>query len=129
MKLCLIGSTRFMDLYQNFNRRLTMAGHIVYSVAMVSSAERGTNGPNISDLEKIRLDLVHLKKILESDAVVIVTDQTRYVGESTRRELDWARLNGKKVYYGESFERLTRAGIWWAHERAMSADERQSSEN
>ncbi len=106
MKLCLIGSTRFMDLYTNFNQRLTRAGHIVYSVAMISSSQRGHDGPNLTDLEKTRLDLVHLKKILESEGVVIVTDGSGYIGDSTRRELDWARLNLKEIHWPPAMDYL-----------------------
>lgn len=105
-----------MDLYADFNRRLTLAGHIVYTVATVSTG----NHVELTPLEKVHLDLVHLKKILESEAVVIVTDETRYIGESTRRELDWARLTGKRVYEGVRVDSLCRSGIWWDHDRKAS---------
>jgi hypothetical protein len=115
MKLCLIGSTRFMDLYIDFNQRLTRAGHIVYSVAMISSSQRGHDSPNITDLEKTRLDLVHLKKILESEAVVVVSDATGYIGDSTRRELDWAALVDKDTYWPIDMKKLEGRwpyGVW-----------------
>lgn len=99
MKLCLVGSTRFMDLYHEYNRRLTLAGHVVYTVAMVSTAERGADGPNIDVRDKEVLDLVHLRKILESEAVVVVTDASQYVGDSTRRELAWAQILGRTVFW------------------------------
>lgn len=115
MKLCLIGSTRFIELFHEYNRRLTLAGHIVYSVAMFGRqpGEEVTkpNNVEVTDRQKRRLDLVHLKKILESEAVVIVSDETRYIGDSTRRELDWARLNGKRAYES-GIDRLCRFSIW-----------------
>lgn len=101
MKLCLIGSTRFMEQYMAANRELTLKGHIVYTVATISSesAMKPLTGSPISDSEKIVLDLVHLKKILDSDAVVLITDNTRYAGFSTRREIQWAQLLGKPCFW------------------------------
>ena len=97
MKICLIGSTRFMPLYIETNRRLSVAGHIVYTVAQVSS-ESALTKSELSAKDKEVLDLVHLRKILESDVVVLVTDETGYFGESTGRELLWAQINGKKIF-------------------------------
>jgi hypothetical protein len=95
MKLCLIGSTRFKDLYHEANRKLTADGHIVYSVAFISS----DGEPNeVTEAEKIILDLVHLRKILESDAVVLISDETKYIGFSTKREIQWAQMNGKHFF-------------------------------
>lgn len=99
MKLCLIGSSRFLDLYQEWNRRLTLAGHVIYTIAMVSTSERGMDGPNIPEEEKETLDLVHLLKIQESDGVFLITDKTGYVGFSTKREIKWARMLRKGRYW------------------------------
>lgn len=95
MKLCLIGSTRFKELYFQANRELTAKGHIVYTVAFVTSAAEPTP---VSDEEKEILDLVHLRKIMESDGVVLITDESNYVGDSTRRELIWAQMLEKSLY-------------------------------
>lgn len=98
MKITLCGSTRFKKEYQDLNALLTKAGHIVYSVAVMEKSD----GP-LTETEKRRLDLVHLKKILESDAIVIVgarEDGTCYIGDSTRREIEWASLNNKTIYCG-----------------------------
>ena len=89
MKICLVGSTRFKERYEELNRRLSVVGHVVYSVACT-----GQVTPN----EKEMLDLVHLQKIVESEVVVIVTDESGYIGESTRREVLWAKMLGKKIY-------------------------------
>ena len=51
------------------------------------------------------LDLVHLRKIQESDAVVLVTDETGYYGDSTKRELIWAEMLNKSICFPEDFER------------------------
>ena len=99
MKLCLVGSTRFMPQYIEANRKLTLQGHIVYTVATISSSTAETKS-DISEDEKQILDLVHLRKIQESDGIVIITDETGYIGFSTKREIQWAQMLGKWIYRG-----------------------------
>jgi hypothetical protein len=93
MKLCLIGSTRFIDAFAEANRRLTLAGNAVYSVASITTGA----GSEVNEDQKIILDLVHLQKIQESEAVVLVTDENGYFGFSTRREMIWARILNKPI--------------------------------
>lgn len=97
MKITLCGSTRFAGMFQDWNARLSKVGHVVHSIAVPQH-----DGAPLTDDEKQRLDLVHLKKILESEAIFVLDgthDGRPYVGESTRREIMWARLNGKGVYW------------------------------
>lgn len=99
MKICLIGSSRFLDRYQEVNRKLSLAGHVVYSIAAITSAAQvGSKEDPITPDEKETLDLVHLLKIQESEALYLITDETGYIGESTRREIKWAQMLGIKVY-------------------------------
>ena len=94
MKITLCGSTRFKEEWAIANAMLTLAGHVVYSVAMWSHGDKIDPSP----AEKQRLDLVHLMKINASDAIFVL-DVDGYIGESTKREIEWARLRGKLVYY------------------------------
>ena len=99
MKICLIGSTRFRSQYYELNHKLSLAGHLVYSGCFFRTKHPdGSKKGEITEQEKELLDLVHLRKILESDVVVLVTDQTGYYGDSTRRELAWANLLEKEVF-------------------------------
>lgn len=102
MKITLCGSTKFRDQFEDWNRRLSKMGHIVYSVSSY-----GHSGDVLTPDEKEMLDLVHLRKVLESEAIFVVGLQAGlvpeaprelYIGDSTRREIAWARLWGKKVY-------------------------------
>lgn len=105
MKITLCGSTKYRDAFNHANRALSKAGHIVYSVASF-----GHHEDDMTEADKIILDLVHLRKIVESDAILVVggeglvlTDhvigaEALYIGFSTRREIDWARMWGKSVY-------------------------------
>ncbi len=116
MKITLCGSTRFMEQYNAWNRWLALQGHVVYSVA---TSVKDDFSP--TDDEKETLDLVHLAKILNSDTILVIdclrtpvewknnaSDRrteawelltAEYIGESTRREIKWAKILGKKATY------------------------------
>lgn len=103
MKVCLIGSTRFIDKYNEWNQKLTKMGHVVYSVCMASTGPPETR-KDLTEDEKETLDLVHLRKIDNSDIVCLITDDTGYVGTSTKREIKWCLLTGKQVLLPEHFK-------------------------
>ncbi len=74
------------------NRELTFAGVIV--VAPSEADESPTSE------QKAVLDALHLRKIDLADRVLVV-NPGGYVGESTRREIDYARAAGKPVSFTE----------------------------
>jgi len=118
MKITLCGSTRFVKAFADWNAGLTLAGHVVYGLAMHGRQTSDKGKPEelelITDDEKIVLDLMHLAKIEESDAVVILNVDD-YTGESTKRELRWAQLRGKQVFYLENARRgvgVIGASVW-----------------
>lgn len=92
-KITLCGSTRFRDEYELWNKRLTLAGFLVYSVSGF-----GHSGDDFSAEEKERLDFVHLAKIDASNAIVVI-NPGGYVGASTAREIAHASRTGKRVYF------------------------------
>jgi hypothetical protein len=92
-RITLCGSTRFKDEYALWNKRLTLAGFIVYSVSGFGHA-----GDSFTAEEKERLDQVHLAKIDNSHAIVVL-NVDGYIGDSTRREIEHATATGKDVYY------------------------------
>ena len=101
MRITLCGSTRFEPLFHDWSAKLALSGHTVYSLSMFGreASDAGKEGkPVISDADKAILNLVHLDKILNSDAVVVI-NQDGYVGFSTNREVIWARMQGKCVYW------------------------------
>lgn len=101
MKITLCGSTRFKDEFVRYNTELSLRGHIVYSIAWAKEDESSaTPGVKMDEKVKQNLYLVHLGKILNSDAIVVVSDGSNYVGDSTRREIVWAQMNGKMVFWG-----------------------------
>lgn len=110
MKITLCGSTRFMEAFGDWNVILTRAGHVVYTVCTSFKGNLQMGGtvamlesdPSVGDeLEiKRRFDLIHLQKITESDAIVVL-NVGGYFGDSTRREIEWARMLRKQVFWLE----------------------------
>ena len=91
--VCLCGSMRFADEMRTTNRDLTFAGVIVLAPGEV-------DGPDavVTAEQKTVLDDLHLRKIDLADRVLVV-NPGGYVGESTRREIAYARATGTPVAY------------------------------
>lgn len=100
--ITLCGSTKFKKAFEEAQWRFALEGHIVHSLSGFGREEgdagKDPNLPVLSAAQKRRLDLLHLIKIQESDAIFVI-DVGGYIGESTTREIEWARLLGKQVYY------------------------------
>ena len=102
--VCLCGSTRFYDAFQQANYDRTMAGEIVLSVGFYphAKAEHGHGeGVGHDSAEKIALDELHKRKIDLAD-YVLVLNVGGYIGESTRGEVAYALAAGKPVAYLEA---------------------------
>ncbi|WP_238587953.1 hypothetical protein [Rhodococcus sp. 311R] len=78
------------------NRDLTFAGVIVVAP--------GEAGEVISVEQKALLGVLHLRKIDLADRVLVV-NPGGYIGESTRREIAYARATGKPVSFTVPFDR------------------------
>lgn len=101
--VCLCGSTRFYDEYQQAYYDLTMQGQIVLSVGFYphAKAEHGHGeGVGHDSVEKVALDDLHKRKIDLADWVYVL-NVGGYVGESTRSEIAYAERWGKPVSYLE----------------------------
>lgn len=102
--VCLCGSTRFYEAFQQANYDLTMKGEIVLSVGFYPHAktEHGHGeGVGHDSAEKIALDELHKRKIDLAD-YVLVLNAGGYMGDSTRSEIEYAHQQGKIVHYLES---------------------------
>jgi hypothetical protein len=94
--VCLCGSARFVQEIRAASRDLTLAGTIVLAPAELEHA-----GDLITDERTAALGALHLAKIDLADRVVVV-NPGGYVGESTRREIDYAHQTGKPVEYTDA---------------------------
>lgn len=98
MKFTLCGSARFEPEYHDWNKRLGLLGHISYSLMTFPSVEGTREWYNQE--EKEMLDLAHLAKIEESDAILVL-NKDGYIGPSTAREIRWARMRSKQIFWLE----------------------------
>lgn len=121
--VCLIGSSRFMEQHIEAMKKLTLEGKIVIGMGMFGHNEPGfdMDGP----IKKM-LDELHLRKVDLCDTVFVVNHVTTvcskcgkyspesriytdsdcckspkvyraYIGESTKRELEYARKYAKTI--------------------------------
>lgn len=114
--VCLCGSTRFYDEFQQANYDLTMAGKIVLSVGFYphSKAEHGHGeGVGHDSSEKAALDELHKRKIDLADRVLVL-NVGGYIGQSTRGEIEYAEAHGIPVDYLEPVD-VTLLGGSTAH--------------
>ena len=95
--ITLCGSTRFKDAFLEAQKRLTLQGNIVISVGLF-----GHSGDEEVWAEgtKEMLDDIHLRKIDLADEIFVI-NVGGYIGESTRREIEYAEATGKIVRYLE----------------------------
>ena len=103
MIVCLCGSTGFWREFQRAGLSETLAGRIVLSIGAVSGTDENHFGglPKAEyDGIKVMLDELHLRKIDLADEVFIL-NLGGYIGESTRRELEYAQRVGKRIRFLE----------------------------
>ncbi|MBA7520396.1 hypothetical protein ES705_12492 [subsurface metagenome] len=92
--VCLCGSTRFMDAFVEAYIQESGKGNVVLTVA--------GNPRDRPDYELIKptLDRMYLYKVAMSDEVLVL-NVGGYTGDSTKREIDYARKLGKRIRWLE----------------------------
>jgi hypothetical protein len=103
--VCLCGSTRFLQAFQDANLRETLAGKIVLSIGCNTKSDQDLA---LGPVDKTALDLLHLFKIDLADEVLVL-NVGGYVGESIQREIDYARMLGKQIRWLEPMAEEVRA--------------------
>ncbi|MEU4841730.1 hypothetical protein [Nocardia testacea] len=89
----LCGSMRFHAQMLDVAAELSEAGMIVLAPFKVVPPDQQHNAA------KHHLDELHRRKIDLSSAIVVVTDETGYYGDSTRGEIDYAISQSKTVVW------------------------------
>lgn len=93
--ITLCGSTRFKDQFMSVQKELTLKGNIVISVGLFGHSgdeevwQEGT---------KEMLDDMHLRKIDMADEIFVI-NVDGYIGNSTSREIAYAKKCGKPINY------------------------------
>ena len=92
--ICLCGSTRFKKEFEEVNRALTLQGHIILAPGVFGHADKIM----ITEQQKKDLDKLHFEKIDISGCIYIV-HREGYIGSSTKAEIEYAKNNGKPIFY------------------------------
>lgn len=94
--ITLCGSTMFKDDFLREQKRLTLEGNIVLSVALFSHGD----GEVLTENIKVMLDDMHKCKIDMADEIFVI-NKDGYVGTSTKSEIEYAIKTGKNVVFME----------------------------
>lgn len=93
----LCGSTKFKNDFIKAQEFLTLTGCIVISVGLFGHADNKYQTEITSDIKNM-LDDMHKRKIDMADSIFVI-NRDDYIGESTRSEIAYARITGKKIKY------------------------------
>ena len=93
--ITLCGSTKFKDEFIEAQKRLSLNGNIVISVGLFGHSGDGEAWDGIN---KQMLDDMHKAKIRMSDKIYVI-NKDNYIGESTKKEIEYAKSLGKEVLY------------------------------
>lgn len=96
--VCLCGSGRFRDAFEIAEYNETLAGNIVLTIGC--NTKDVARSPELAH-HKPALDELHLRKIDLADEVLIL-NVGGYIGESTSRELAYAKSQGKVIRFLEA---------------------------
>lgn len=99
--VCLCGSTRFYEEYQEANYRETLAGKIVLTVGFYGNRpEIKIHGETvgITPEQKVMLDELHMRKIDLADEILVI-NPGGYIGESTTNEIRHAYRQMKPIRF------------------------------
>lgn len=95
--ITLCGSTKFREEFLEVQKKLTLEGNIVISVGLFGHS--GDDEVWDSGIKEM-LDDMHLRKIDLADEIFVI-NPGGYIGESTRREIEYAKRKKKAVKYLE----------------------------
>lgn len=109
--ICLSGSSRFIGEMAVVAWELEKRGHVTMHCNLLPGWYTQTSH-HLAEEQGVaeRLDAVHLRKIDLADELLVI-DIAGYIGESTRREIDYATSRGKRVVYLSNDATLLKAAI------------------
>jgi len=100
--VCFCGSTRFANTFMIERWKLEKQGIMTFGINILPNGYFGSENSHGAEKEGVKeiLDELHLSKIDLSDEVVIL-NVGGYIGESTMKELNYAKTKGKFITYFE----------------------------
>lgn len=102
--ITLCGSTKFKDEFLKVQKDLTLKGNIVISVGLFGHSGDNEVWEMLDEgtitKTKEMLDDMHKRKIDLSDEIFVI-NKGGYIGESTKSEIEYAKLHNKIINYLE----------------------------
>jgi len=98
--VCLCGSARFIDACYEAYRAEAVKGNIVLTYLPDRDSWNGERKWHNNTELRLRLNALHLARIEIADEILVL-NVGGYVGESTKKEISYARELGKKVRWLE----------------------------
>lgn len=100
--VCLCGSTKFKEAFDEANYQETMAGKIVLSVGFFLYASGNRHGEDVGATpeQKLGLDELHKRKIDLADEILVLNVHG-YIGDSTASEIAYAHALNKPIRWLE----------------------------
>ena len=96
--ITLCGSIKFKSEFMKVQEELTLKGNIVLTPNFFNNLK----GEIDIETRKM-LDEMHRQKIDMSNEIYVI-NFGGYIGESTKSEIEYAKLNGKKISYLENIK-------------------------
>ena len=96
--ITLCGSHRFKETFEQVAQELGLSGWVVLRPAFAKDAHEYAIPTDGKRSLKQRLDDIHFEKIAMSQAIVVI-NQDKYIGQSTKAEIAHARKLDKLVYW------------------------------
>lgn len=97
--ITLCGSIKFKDEFMRVQEKLTIDGNIVFTPNFFNNIKKEEINLNTKKM----LDEMHRQKIDISDEIYVI-NLGGYIGESTKSEIEYAKIKGKKISYLESIK-------------------------
>jgi hypothetical protein len=102
--ITLCGSAKFMKEFKEVETNLTLKGVAVLSPIFFEQSDIG----KISQKDVQLLGSIHFRKIELADEIFVM-DVGGYIGESTRKEIEFAKRNHKNIRY---YSTITAESDW-----------------
>lgn len=95
----LCGSTKFKPEFEKVNKEQTILGNIVLAPGWYGHYDNDEP----TEEQKTFLDNLHLEKIHMSSRIIVI-NVGGYIGESTKKEIEFAKQCGIKIEYLEKLD-------------------------
>jgi hypothetical protein len=94
--ITICGSLRFEEIMKKYAEKLALEGNCILSV-IYSTRNKG----EYTNEEVHNLKMCHYKKIELSDTIFVI-NKNGYIGESVKKEIEYAKKYNKEIIYLEN---------------------------